>query len=276
MDRLDALLRRFTVSARMFHSGPLCGIHDFAAEPGLGQLHLLQDGLVEVTHARSGPIQVTQPSLLFYPRALPHRFSTDAQVGARLACAQVRFQEGAANPLAQALPEFVLLPLSDLDGSHEVLNLLFKEAFEQRCGRQAIVNRLFEVVLIQILRRLMATDIAHTGLLAGMAHPQLARSLVALHEQPGAAWSLEALAREAGMSRSAYAQQFRSIVGCTPGDYMADWRLSLAQQSLRQGRALKLIAAEVGYGSEAALSRAFKARCGLSPREWRQQADALA
>jgi len=269
MDRLDALLRRFSVSARVFHSGPLCGIHDFAATPDVGQLHLLQDGQVEVSHAGE-TLRVVEPSVLFYPRALPHRFTTDPQVGARLACANVRFQEGVGNPLARALPNFVLLPMAELDGAAELLALLFKEAFGQRCGRQAIVDRLFEVVLIQILRRLMMADATSTGMLSGMAHPQLSRALVALHERPGAPWSLDTLAFEAGMSRSAFALHFRQVVGCTPGDYMADWRLCLAQQGLREGRALKRIAFEVGYGSEAALSRAFKARCGVSPREWRR------
>jgi AraC-like DNA-binding protein len=93
-----------------------------------------------------------------------------------------------------------------------------------------------------------------------------------MHEKPALEWTLDALAAEAGMSRSVFAIQFRDTVGCTPGVYLQRWRLGLAQQALRQGRPLKLIAQEVGYGSEAALSRAFKAQSGLSPREWKQAA----
>jgi AraC-like DNA-binding protein len=72
------------------------------------------------------------------------------------------------------------------------------------------------------------------------------------------------------MSRSVFADTFRDTIGCTPGAYLQSWRVSLAQQSLRRGRALKMIAIEVGYGSEAALSRAFKAHSGVTPRKWRQ------
>ena len=69
---------------------------------------------------------------------------------------------------------------------------------------------------------------------------------------------------------------FRASVGITPGQYLQGWRVGLAQQALRRGRPLKMVAPEVGYGSEAALSRAFKAHCGLSPRAWRQQDGAAA
>ena len=270
IDRLDSLLQRFSVSARMFHSGPLCGIHDFVPEPGLGQLHLVRRGPVGITHAGGAELLVEEPSLLFYPRPMAHRFATDTTTGADMACAHVRFNEGANNPLADALPAFVMMPLAELAGTAEILEALFGEATGQRCGRQAIVNRLFEVVLIQILRQLMAAGRADAGLLAGLAHPQLARSLVAMHERPAQAWSLEQLANAAGQSRSAYASLFRKTIGCTPGDYLAQWRVSIAQDWLRKGRALKWIAEEVGYGSEAALSRAFKARCGLSPRDWKR------
>lgn len=274
MDRLAALFRRFSVSARMFHSGALCGLHDFRAEPGVGQLHLLKQGDVEVRHGDARPIVVDEPSVLFYPRSMPHRFIADTEIGAQLACANIHFQHGSGHPLAHALPEFVLLPLARIDGAEQTLQLLFDEAFGQRCGRQAIVDRLFEVVLIQIVRQMMVEGTSTAGMLAGMAHPQLARSLVALHERPAEAWTLDTLAREAGMSRTSYAEHFRHVLGSTPGDYLGSWRLGLAQQSLLQGRPLKQIAIEIGYGGEAALSRAFKARCGLSPRAWLKQSGA--
>lgn len=270
MDRLDALLQRFSVSARMFHSGPLCGVHDFPPEPGLGQLHLVRRGRVDIHHAGAPDASVAEPSLLFYPRPMAHRFDTDAQTGADMACAHVRFNAGSANPLADALPAFVCMPLAELDGTAGILDTLFDEAFHPRCGRQAVVDRLFEVVLIRILRALMTAGRVDSGLLAGLAHPQLARALVAMHERPAQPWTLESLAALAGMSRSAFAPAFRATLGTTPGAYLGQWRVSLAQDSLRKGRPMKVIADEVGYGSEAALSRAFKAQCGVSPREWRR------
>ena len=269
-DRLEALLDRFPVSARMFHTGTLCGINDLAAEAGTGQLHFVRRGVVEVVHDGTTALRIDTPSLLLYPRPMAHRFITDPDTGADLTCANLRFEGGAANPIAATLPAFVCLPLADIEGLDGVLGLLFEEAFEQRCGRQALVDRLFEVAVIQILRQLMETGQAQVGLLGGLAHPRLRLALVAMHERPAQAWSLDTLAAEAGMSRSVFANAFRDTLGCTPGAYLQQWRVALAQRALRQGRPLKRIADEVGYGSEAALSRAFKAQSGASPRHWRQ------
>jgi AraC-like DNA-binding protein len=269
VDRLDALLQHFALRAEMFHSGPLCGLTAFEAEPERGQLHLVRRGAVTVRNPGAAPIEVTQPSLLFYPRPLAHRFLTDPERGADLACAHVRFAHGGFNPLARALPPFVCLPLDALDGTAGLLDVLFEEAFVPRCGRQAVVDRLFEVVLIRILRHLMQRGLVAEGLLAGLAEPRLASALVAMHEAPAHAWTLEALARRAGMSRSAFATHFHARVGLPPMAYLAQWRLCLAQEALARGTGLKRIATDVGYSSEAALSRAFKALSGQSPRAWR-------
>jgi AraC-like DNA-binding protein len=116
---------------------------------------------------------------------------------------------------------------------------------------------------------LMESKQTRVGMLAGLAHPKLRLAIIRMHEEPQKEWSLENLAGVCGMSRSAFANGFRDAVGSTPGAYLQKWRVGLAQKALLQGRSLKLIAQEVGYGSEAALSRAFKAQSGHSPRQWR-------
>lgn len=267
-DRLAALLGHFAVSARTFQAGALCGINVIDGKAPYGQLHLIRKGTVEVRHGRSAALRITQPSLLFYPRPMARRFITDREHGADFVCAHVSFEGGAANPIVAALPPCVCMPLSQLHGSEPVLELLFAEANAQHCGRQAMLDRLFEVVLIQILRKLMEEGQMKTGMLAGLAHPHLRRALVAMHERPEKDWTLEELAGVAGMSRSVFARCFRETVGDTPGSYLQRWRIGLAQKALLQKRSLKLIAQDVGYGSEAALSRAFRMRVGQSPLEW--------
>lgn len=270
VDRLDALLRRFRLSARMFHSGALCGITDFAAQDGLGQLHLIRSGTVEAWHGSGRRERIQVPSLVFYPRPLHHRFVTDARTGADMACANLEFAGGASNPVALALPSVVVMPLDDLAGAGAVLDVLFREAFGPACGRQQVVDRLFEVVLVFILRALLDRGGVEQGLLSGLGHPRLTRALVAMHEAPERRWTLDALAVTAGLSRSQFAHVFATVVGTSPLDYLARHRITVAQQLLRAGRPLKLVATEVGYGSPAALSRAFAATCGASPRAWLQ------
>ena len=269
-DRLDALLNHFPVRARLFHSGALCGITDFAPAGDAGQLHLVRSGELEVIHDDGAPLKVTVPSLLLYPRPMARRFVSDAARGADLVCAQLQFDGGPVNPLVNALPDVVCIPLDSIAGAEPVLAMLYAEAFGHNCGRHALIDRLFDIVLIQLLRHLMETDQVAGGMLGGLSHPKLRKALVAMHEQPREEWSLDALASVSGMSRSVFAASFRSVVGSTPGAYLQSWRVRLAQQALLQGRKLKMIAVDIGYGSEAALSRAFKAQCGVTPREWRQ------
>ena len=268
-DRLAVLLERFAVTAHVFHAGVLCGINALEPEGGAGQMHLVRRGPVEVVHGNTA-LRIEKPSLLMYPRPMAHRFVTDAEQGAELACANLVFEGGAQNPIRAALPDVVCLPLEDIFGASEVLDLLFEEAFTQRCGRTALVNRLFEVVVIQVLRQLMETGALKGGMLSGLSHARLRNAIVAMHEAPAKEWSLEELAGVAGMSRSVFATSFRDVVGMTPGQYLQGWRIALAQTALRAGKPLKVVAANVGYGSEAALSRAFRAQSGMSPRAWKQ------
>lgn len=273
-DRLAALMDRFPVSAQVFHAGALCGIHTLEGDGVTGQLHLVRRGPLEVQHADQR-VQVDEPSLLLYPRPLAHRFISDAERGADLACANLRFEGGAGNPIAHALPAFICLPLSRVGGAEPVLSLLFDEAFATRCGREALVNRLFEAVMILVLRQLMESGAVRSGMLAGLGHARLRHALIAMHESPAEDWGLARLADVAGMSRSAFAAQFREVVGVTSGQYLQSWRVRLAQRALHRGQPLKRVALDVGFGSEAALSRAFKAQSGRSPRAWKREVESM-
>jgi AraC-like DNA-binding protein len=275
VDRLSAVFERFRVRAHLFHSGPLCGVTRFAEQPGLGFLHVLRRGEMAVTHPRGkgAPrrLAVTEPSLLFYPRPLEHSFHNAPSEGSDFVCATLRFDGGVDHPLARALPPLVVLPLSRIQSMQHTLALLFAETEQVRCGQRLLADRLFEVLLLQLLRWLLdhpdGTELP-VGLLCGLSHPGLARALAAVHERPADTWSVESMARQAGMSRSAFAVAFRQAVGQTPADYLLGWRVALAQSRLLEGAALKTLAVDLGYGSASALSRAFTQHLGQSPRAW--------
>lgn len=271
VDRLATLFRHFSVRAETFRHGPLCGVNSLEPEAGRGQLHLIRSGRVEVHHGTAEPLCIEQPSLLLYPRPRARRFAADAEDGAELLCAHMVFDGGASHPIAAALPDWICLPLSDVPNCAPVLAQLFAEAEATHCGRQLMLDRLFEVLMIWVLRELMSLGHLQSGMLAGLSHAKLRGALVAMHDAPQREWPLEALAAAAGMSRTMFANTFRDVVGCTPGVYLQGWRIGLVQKGLREGRPLKVIAEEVGYGGEAALSRAFRAQVGQSPRDWRKQ-----
>lgn len=275
VDRLSSLLERFTVRAHLFHSGPLCGLSHFAAEPGRGFLHVLRRGSMVVTHkSRYGApskVTVNEPTLLFYPRPLAHNFHNAPREGSDFVCATLDFQDGANHPLACALPALIVLPLREIDGLDHTLALLFAETERLRCGQRLLADRMFEVLLLQLLRWLLDHPEEAglpKGLLTGLAHPRLARALVAVHERPGDAWSLASMAEQAGMSRSAFAATFKGEVGKTPADYLLNWRVSIGQGLLRSGRSIKATADELGYANASSFSRAFTQKVGVSPRDW--------
>ncbi len=277
VDRLSGLLERFRVHAHLFHAGPLCGVTRFDAQEGRGFLHVLRRGEMVVTHRpRSGAprkIKVTEPTLLLYPRPLEHQFHNAPTEGSDFVCATVDFEGGVRHPVVAALPPVLVLPLRAVDGLEQTLALLFAETERVRCGHRLLADRLFEVLLLQLLRWLLdhPDDAGITeGILYGLAHPKLARALTAVHECPGAAWALEPMAQTAGMSRSAFAAEFKLQVGLTPAEYLLRWRVSLAQSMLLEGRSVKLASEKLGYASAASFSRAFVQSVGMSPRAWLQ------
>jgi AraC-like DNA-binding protein len=269
-DRLVSLLKWFELRARVFQTGPLCRSETFDAGDGLGYIHVLRGGRMLVETSGQTPAQLDEPSLVFYMAPTTHHLLPQGD-GAELVCASFEFGAGLHNPLVMALPEMVLVRLADLPNVTATLEVLFKEASEEHCGRQAILDRMSEVLIIQLLRELMDQGRIQFGLLAGLSDPRLAKAINALHADPARAWTLEGLATIASMSRARFAANFHETVGTTPMAYLAEWRLSAARSLLRLGKSVQLVADQVGYSSASALSRAFTAQTGLSPREWRRR-----
>jgi len=108
------------------------------------------------------------------------------------------------------------------------------------------------------------------GWLGGLRDRHIGRALSLMHGQPTRDWTLDQLAKEAGLSRSSFAERFTDYVGIPPMQYLQKWRLQIAAARLRDGDAnIATIAADVGYESEAAFSRAFKRVIGVPPADWR-------
>jgi AraC-like DNA-binding protein len=268
MDALSPFFAHFALSARVFYSGRLCGVSGDHATETAGHLHVLRRGILNVERPEGRAITVSEPSVLFYPRPCRHRFLTDEASGAEIVCASIEFGAGMLNPLVRALPDVLIVLLESVRELAPTVELLFTEAFGEHPGRQTAVDRLTEYFLVLLLRAAIKARLIEAGLLMGLADPRLANAIAAMHERPEHPWSLETLAERAGMSRARFAVHFRQVVGVTPFDYLADWRIGIAQTLLKRGRPLKIVAPSVGYASPAALTRAFRQRVGASPREW--------
>lgn len=184
----------------------------------------------------------------------------------------------ASSPMLMALLPDVLKidPWDEEAGSwlQGTLRFIAREARELRPGGETVITRLADVVVIEAIRRwLTRSPDADRGWLKAARDPQVGRAIVAIHRDPAADWSVERLARVAGQSRSAFAARFTGLVGTPAMQYLAEWRMNLAHQALRDtAQPIATIAADLGYQSEPAFNRAFKRVFGTTPGQARRAA----
>jgi AraC-like DNA-binding protein len=178
------------------------------------------------------------------------------------------------NPLLGSLPRVIHLRGSDHDGRilGPIVEIALSESTAMSTGGDAVLARLSELLFVEVVRRHIARlPPENIGWLAGLRDAHIGRALQRLHAQPAHPWTLEDLAKACGVSRSVLAERFTRLVGSPPMQYLADWRMQLAASLLRSTTAsLAEIAERVGYGSETALSHAFKRRLGVAPAPYRR------
>jgi AraC-like DNA-binding protein len=151
------------------------------------------------------------------------------------------------------------------------LKFTISEAKAARPGNAAMLGRLAELMFMEMLRVYMQQLPAnHGGWLAGVRDGQVGKVLRLLHADPARNWTVEELAHEAALSRSALAAKFADLVGDPPMQYLFNWRMQLAKQMLRESHTVQDVALRVGYESEAAFNRAFKRATGAPPVAWRK------
>ena len=192
-----------------------------------------------------------------------------------LICGYLACDAELVKPALAGLPHALRVNLRS-DASGEWFENTLRHAVDQAAaalpGSQVILAHLAEVLFAEVLRRyLLSLPTGRTGWLAGAGDPAVGRGLAALHRRPGHDWSLEELAREAGVSRSALTERFTRYLGVAPMSYLTEWRLELGAEALRTcSRSVQNIALEVGYESEAAFNRAFKRKFSAPPARYRR------
>ncbi|HEU4370322.1 MAG TPA: AraC family transcriptional regulator [Methylomirabilota bacterium] len=179
------------------------------------------------------------------------------------------------NPFLAALPRLLQVrqAFAGDDPLAQLVHFALAESQERRPGGECVRLRLSEVMFVEVVRRYLAGIPAEqTGWLAGLRDRSVGRALARLHERPADDWTLEKLAKEVGLSRSALAERFTHFVGDPPMQYLTRWRMQAAARLLADGQAkVSAVALQVGYDSEAAFSRAFKKVAGVPPAAWRSR-----
>jgi AraC-like DNA-binding protein len=198
----------------------------------------------------------------------------DPEAATVLACGFLGCDLRPFNPLISALPRLLPVPAG---GAGEALRPVLTQAMAAvkagQAGASAALDRLGELLLVEAVRgHLSALPAQGTGWLAALREAPLARALAALHADPAREWSVESLAAEAALSRSAFHERFAAVLGLPPMQYLTQWRLQEASRRLLESDDPVLeVALAAGYGSEAAFSRAFRRLTGSPPAQWRRR-----
>jgi AraC-like DNA-binding protein len=204
-------------------------------------------------------------------------------VQTRIHCGFYQHDALCATPILDVLPDLVHIPAAPgtAPGLEATLHLLIFELSEPRMGRSTVLDRLIDIILVQILRVWVDQhpESISTSWLRALADPPVAAALAAIHAQPARNWTLDALAKSASVSRATLARRFTLLVGQPPNRYLTSWRMDLAARELLQtNRSIESIAKQVGYNSEFAFSKAFSRLRGTPPSRYRRahQASSLA
>jgi len=189
-----------------------------------------------------------------------------------LLCGYCRFEAAGNDVLLRALPDFVLMRSEELaqwPWLQRTLEHLAAEYMSAAPGSQFTVNKLTEVLLVQLLRADFGRS-GDSGLIAALQDPRIASALTAVHKNPEHAWTIETAAREATLSRSGFARKFKDLLGLGFFDYLTRLRMRRARELLKTSNlAVSRIAEQVGYQSDLSFVKAFKRLHGQTPRAYR-------
>ncbi|TJY63298.1 AraC family transcriptional regulator [Sinimarinibacterium sp. CAU 1509] len=179
------------------------------------------------------------------------------------------FESPDAALLVSLLP--ALVHVRNAERLSVLVRLISEESKQQRAGRELVLTRLVEVLLVEALR-VAPADGAPPGLLRGLADPRIALALRNIHQYPDRPWTIAALAGTAALSRSAFFERFAQMVGLPPMEYLQAWRIAVAKRLLRRNDlGLSEIAERVGYASTSAFSTAFSRCVGQPPSRYARQ-----
>lgn len=312
MPLFDELLERLRLDSTVFCRMSLAGAWGFAKAALQGApFHIILEGNAWVELAGGPSFSLAPGDVIILPGGQPHRLLArpgvvpvpwsdiaegmgfarwepgdrfkamdltfgDGQSATRLISGVFAFEDKRRNPVLAALPPILHHKKS---GESEaacsiasLVSLLDTELVPDAPGATAVCTRLADILFIQIVRHHLGTASLPAGWLRGVADHRIAPALVLIQNAPHEAWSVAALAKEVGMSRSHFAARFRDVVGQPPLDFLTEWRMYQATLQLADVRVpLKAVAASTGYASDVSFSKAFKRWAGQSPAAYRRQ-----
>ena len=267
-----------------FPSGPRVSVHAIVA----GEAHLWADAPEVATRLAPGDIVLVRESQRHHMAHLPgaacipfgdlpldptarRRFVAGDGPATVFFCGAYDFEGDLCRPTLDALPPTFRLRPAPGSTLRATMDLLGREMLHDAPGQQALLDRLLDVALVQVLREhFTAADASAPPWFRASGDPHVGAALRAMHAEPARQWTVADLASEATLSRSAFARRFTEQLGVGPLAYLTEWRMALARERLRDSdERLAAIARSLGYTSEFAFAAAFKRHHRSAPGRWR-------
>lgn len=280
---LESTLNGFQLRVEIVADLRYCGEWQEREQPTRqGSFHLIDEGeCVVESAALAEPTSLRSGDLVIFPRGGGHVLRSSTHIPAEadppgytsLLCGEFVFVIGTHNPVLRALPDCVIVRAGESGDSFQHLAaLLIDTSRRKQLGRQVMLNTLAASLFILAVCEFAVQGADPRGLFAALADPRLAKVLQAIHERPGADWSIAGLASIAGMSRTTFAERFNSLLELPPMQYLTQWRVSQAMTMLKNRQlSVASIAEQLGYKSEPAFRKLFKRITGIGPGKMRSQ-----
>ncbi len=289
MDVLSDVLQLLRLKAHVYFYANFCGAWSISSpNSNQAKFHIVERGTCWLHMADGGePITLRSGDLVFFATNARHIITEspvkpDYELAAgiifdkdnsgpttRIICGNFDFESNLMNPILSTLPDVVHIQSNDPTNTiqlESLMRFIYLETESDTLGATAVVDKLCDVLFVQIIRSWLNKNQSQQGFLAALADPQLHQALKQFHAKPGEIWTVGSLARQAGMSRSAFAKRFQTIMAKTPMDYVAHWRMQCAYELLiTTNKSMAQLAEMFSYQSEASFRKAFKHHIGLTP-----------
>jgi thiosulfate/3-mercaptopyruvate sulfurtransferase len=291
MDLISNMLSTLRLDANIFLHSTFCNewvidIGDF----DVGTFHLVSHGDSWLHLPHQKPIPLKARDLVVLPHNAPHLITNSPEAprsetprntpadevfgpSVTLICGKVSFSQNYWNPLIDALPEYIILTAQDSRDTTlgNIIEALISESEGKKIGGEAIIDRLADILFIEVLRAYVSRTHSNSGLVA-VSDPKISLALSEFHEDPGRNWSVQNLAEVACLSRSAFAERFQSLLGLSPMHYVGRWRMQIAHCKLTEtDESIGDIAESCGYTNEESFAKAFRKEFGGSPKSVRRR-----
>ena len=288
-DALSSLISGLSLSAQIYIDGLFCGAWALGnSEPDKMRFHIIESGDAWLHFDDMEPIHLTEREIIFITHYGRHVISNSPEkpkpeiIGKKrsfdtsdhddvthMMCGSLEFKNKVIVPLLESLPRIIHIDINARQQAPQICTyatMIKKELENSREGTYTVVNQLAYLLFVEVIRHQITTGAISTGMLPALFDTKISKALAAIHTRSGERWSLEKLASEASMGRSAFAQKFNELIGMPAMQYLTIWRMQEAYHLLQHSNeSIGQIADRYGYESEAAFRKAFKKVTNTTP-----------